>query len=175
MTLDELSDAVTRGAIDTVLLGIGLLAFFFAGTIFIGVSLVSTGQNPTFDNALGGELVLLLIVFVLTWLYYAGLESSAWQGTVGKRLLRIVVTDQYGRRIQFGRATGRFFAKIVSALVLLVGYLMVLFSERRQGLHDLMAGTLVVRQEHLTLLTTPPQPAPQQESGQPSAGEVQGA
>jgi uncharacterized RDD family membrane protein YckC len=161
--------------IDTVLLAIGFFVFYFIGNIFIGLGLLSSGQNPTIENALGAELVLLLILFVLAWLYYAGLESSAWQGTVGKRLLRLVVTDQYGRRIQFGRATGRFFAKIVSALALLVGYLMILFTERRQGLHDLMAGTLVVRQEHLALITTPAAPAPSQESGQPSAGEVQGA
>jgi uncharacterized RDD family membrane protein YckC len=162
--------------IDTILLGIGLFALFFVGGILIGLGLLSTGQNPTIENALGAEVVLLLIMFVLAWLYYAGLESSAWQGTIGKRVLRLVVTDQYGRRIQFGRATGRFFGKIVSALVLFVGYLMVLFSERKQGLHDLMAGTLVVRQEHLALLTTPPPPAQApQESGPPSAGEVQGA
>jgi uncharacterized RDD family membrane protein YckC len=161
--------------IDTVLLTIGFAVLYFVGNVFIGLALLSSGQNPTIENALGGELVLLLIMVVFAWLYYAGLESSAWQGTVGKRLLRLVVTDQYGRRIKFGRTTGRFFAKLVSGLALFVGYLMVLFTERKQGLHDLMAGTLVVRQEHLALLTTPPQPAAPQESGQPSAGEVQGA
>jgi len=162
-------------AIDTVLLLAGFFIFYFVGNIFIGIGLVSSGQDPTVDNALGAELVLLLLMGVLAWLYYAGLESSAWQGTVGKRMLRLVVTDQYGRRIHFGRATGRFFAKIVSALALFVGYLMVIFTERRQGLHDLMAGTLVVRQEHLALLTAPPVPAPPQQSGQPGASEVQGA
>jgi uncharacterized RDD family membrane protein YckC len=163
-------------AIDTVLLLVGFFVVYFVGSIFIGLGLLSSGQDLTVDNALGAELVLLLIMGVLAWLYYAGLESSAWQGTVGKRILRLVVTDLYGRRISFGRATGRFFAKIVSALALGVGYLMVIFTERRQGLHDLMAGTLVVRQEHLSLLTMPPAPAPAHQSGQPGgAGEVQGA
>ncbi|HYW27165.1 MAG TPA: RDD family protein [Terriglobales bacterium] len=164
-------------AIDTVLLLIGFFVLYFVGNIFIGIGLLSSGQDPTIENALGAELVLLLIMGVLAWLYYAGLESSAWQGTIGKRLLRLVVTDLYGRRIHFGRATARFFGKIVSALVLGVGYLMVIFTERRQGLHDLMAGTLVVRQEHLALLTAPAPPAaPQQAGGQPGgASEVQGA
>jgi uncharacterized RDD family membrane protein YckC len=161
-------------AIDTVLLLVGLFVFYVVGIIFIEVGLLSSGQDLTVDNALVAEAVLLLLMLVLAWLYYAGLESSAWQGTVGKRIVRIVVTDQYGRRIHFGRATGRFFGKIVSALALFVGYLMVIFTERRQGLHDLMAGTLVVRQEHLVLLTAPPPPSPQQASGQPeTASEVQ--
>jgi uncharacterized RDD family membrane protein YckC len=159
-------------AIDTILLLVGFFVVYIVGNIFIGIGLLSSGQDPTIENALGAELVLLFIMFVLAWLYYAGLESSAWQGTVGKRVMRVVVTDQYGRRIQFGRATGRFFAKIVSALALFVGYLMVIFTERKQGLHDLMAGTLVVRQEHLALLTTPPPAAVPQPSG---ASEVQGA
>jgi uncharacterized RDD family membrane protein YckC len=55
------------------------------------------------------------------------------------------VTDLYGNRISFERATGRHFAKILSAMILCIGYLMVAFTERKQGLHDLLAGTLVRR------------------------------
>ena len=168
-----------RGAawlIDTVLLAVGLVVLSFIGTIIAAVSLLSSGQDLTSDNSFGVLVALLLIMFVLAWLYYAGLESSAWQGTVGKRLMRLLVTDVYGRRISFGRATGRYFSKIVSGLALFVGYLMAAFTERKQALHDLMAGTLVVRQEHLALLTAPPPPPPAQQAGQPgSAGEVQGA
>ncbi|HXM59013.1 MAG TPA: RDD family protein, partial [Candidatus Dormibacteraeota bacterium] len=87
-------------------------------------------------------------------------------------LMHLVVTDLYGRRVSFGRATGRYFGKIVSALVLFVGYLMIPFSDRRQALHDLMAGTLVVRQEHLALLTAPPRP-PEPHGQQGPTGEVQ--
>jgi uncharacterized RDD family membrane protein YckC len=161
--------------IDAVLLLISLLVVDFVGAIFVGFGLLSSGQDITSDNTLGAQLVIILVWAALAWLYYAGLESGPWQGTVGKRLLRLVVTDMYGRRIGFGRATGRYFAKILSGVVLLVGFLMVAFTERRQGLHDLMAGTLVVRQEHLALLTTPPQPAPPAQTGQPGASEAQGA
>jgi len=162
-------------AIDTVLLTIGLVVLEVVGSFFALVGLASSGQDITNEAALGVQLALFVIMFVLAWLYYAGLEGSPWQGTVGKRLFRLMVTDQYGRRIHFGRASGRFFGKIVSALALFVGYLMVAFSERKQGLHDLMAGTLVVRQQHLAELTAPSPPALPQPSGQPGTGEVQGA
>jgi len=84
----------------------------------------------------------LLIVGV--WLYFALQESSVHQATLGKRALNIYVTDMYGRRITFGQATGRYFGKILSG-ILCIGYIMVAFTERKQGLHDLLAGTLVLR------------------------------
>ena len=55
------------------------------------------------------------------------------------------VVDEQGQRISFARATGRFFAKFISALILMIGYLMVAFTDRKRGLHDIMAGTLVVK------------------------------
>ena len=81
---------------------------------------------------------------ILNWLYYALQESSPAQATIGKRALGIKVVDLSGQRIGFGRASGRFFAKILSALVLLIGYIMAAFTEKKQALHDLLAGTLVV-------------------------------
>ena len=84
---------------------------------------------------------------VVGWLYYALMESSAKQATVGKMALGIIVTDLEGRRIGFGRATGRYFAKILSALILGIGFLMAAFTERKQGLHDMVASTLVVKGE----------------------------
>ena len=75
--------------------------------------------------------------------YFAGLESSPWQATLGKKALNMVVTDLNGDRISFPRALGRYLAKILSALILLIGYIMVAFTQRKQGLHDMLAGTLV--------------------------------
>lgn len=80
-----------------------------------------------------------------TWLYFALFESSAWQATPGKRALGLFVTDMQGRQISFGRATARFFGKILSSLVLLIGYVMIGFTEKKQGLHDMLADTLVLR------------------------------
>jgi uncharacterized RDD family membrane protein YckC len=82
---------------------------------------------------------------VLNWLYYALLESSTWQATLGKKALGLEVTDVEGRRISFGRASGRFFAKIISTLILFIGFIMAGFTEKKQALHDIIAGTLVIR------------------------------
>lgn len=88
---------------------------------------------------------LALARFVINWLYYALLESSAWQATLGKKALGLEVTDLQGRRISFGRASGRFFAKILSTIILFIGFFMIGFTSRKQGLHDIVAGTLVLR------------------------------
>lgn len=82
---------------------------------------------------------------VLGWLYFALCEASRWQATPGKLALNLGVSDAYGRRIDFGRATGRYFGKYVSALVLGVGFLLAGWTARKQALHDLMAGCCVVR------------------------------
>jgi uncharacterized RDD family membrane protein YckC len=82
---------------------------------------------------------------VAAWLYFALMESSSRQATLGKMLVGIFVTDLNGERISFGRATGRFFAKILSALTCYIGFLMAGCTERKQALHDMIAGTLVVR------------------------------
>jgi uncharacterized RDD family membrane protein YckC len=88
----------------------------------------------------------ILIILALQWLYFAGLESSARQATIGKSVMSLRVTDLEGQRLSFGHATGRFFAKLVSGLIpFLIGYLMAAFTEKKQALHDLIAGTLVLR------------------------------
>jgi uncharacterized protein YjbI with pentapeptide repeats/uncharacterized RDD family membrane protein YckC len=80
------------------------------------------------------------------WLYFALCESDpSWQGTVGKKVLGLIVVDDEGAPISFGRATGRYFGKFVSALLLGIGLLMAAFTDRKQGLHDIMAGALVVK------------------------------
>jgi uncharacterized RDD family membrane protein YckC len=76
--------------------------------------------------------------------YYVGQESGVRQATIGKRALGIIVTDMQGNRISTWRAVGRYFGKILSAIILLIGYLMAAFTEKKQALHDMMAGTLVV-------------------------------
>jgi uncharacterized RDD family membrane protein YckC len=89
----------------------------------------------------------LLFGVLIGWLYSATLESSPWQATLGKRAMDIYVTDLNGRRLGFGQASGRFFGKIISAMILLIGFFMIAFTEHKQALHDLMAGCLVVRRQ----------------------------
>ncbi len=83
-------------------------------------------------------------VLLIRWVYYATFESSQWQATPGKKLMRLVVTDERGYRLTFGRASGRLFAKLLSELTLFYGFLMIAFTERHQGLHDKVARTLVL-------------------------------
>lgn len=91
------------------------------------------------------NVIVQLLLVVASFAYYAGMESSSYQATVGKIALGIQVTDLNGARISFARALGRNLAEILSALILLIGYIMVAFTERKQGLHDMIAGTLVVK------------------------------
>jgi uncharacterized RDD family membrane protein YckC len=93
----------------------------------------------------GAGVVAQIAVFVAAYAYYAGMESSSYQATIGKIALGIQVTDLSGNRISFGRALGRNLAEILSALILLIGYIMVAFTAKKQGLHDMIAGTLVVK------------------------------
>ena len=86
----------------------------------------------------------ILAVFLLPWVYEAWLLSSDWQATVGKRALGMRVIDLQGRRITFARASGRHFAKYISAFLLGIGFIIVAFSSKKQALHDMLAETLVI-------------------------------
>jgi uncharacterized RDD family membrane protein YckC len=99
-------------------------------------------------EALEGPLTLIWYAgsIALQWLYEAFMTSSSKQATLGKMAMGVVVTDLAGNRISFGRATGRFFGKLLSGIILMIGYLMQPFTEKKQALHDILAGTLVVKQ-----------------------------
>ncbi len=128
---------VAAHIIDAILMGI---AGAVMGAI-VGFSMATAGNA----SAPQIELVANLLGIVLNWLYYAFMESSSSQGTLGKKALGIVVTDLQGRRISFARATGRYFGQIVSALTLCIGFMMCGWTERKQCLHDMMAGCLLYR------------------------------
>jgi uncharacterized RDD family membrane protein YckC len=90
------------------------------------------------------ELLGTIVVIVGLWLYFALLESTDMQATIGKRVMDLKVTDDHGARIGFGRATGRHFGKIVSGLILYIGYMLAGWTARKQALHDMMASCCVV-------------------------------
>jgi len=86
-----------------------------------------------------------LVTFVLIpWIYFAILESSQNQATLGKMTLRIVVTDLKGERITFTRATLRHFSKWISFLLFLTGFFAIIYTKKHQGLHDIVAACLVL-------------------------------
>ena len=107
------------------------------------------GRQPQDFSALMPMLGLMFRIAIISaliqWLYFSLMESSVWQATLGKKALGLTVTDLEGRRISFGRATGRYFAKILSTLTIGIGYLMAGFTAKKQALHDMIAGTLVLR------------------------------
>lgn len=126
-------------AIDTIILCVAL----FMLQILIGIPLNfgMAGVTPLEPAIFGYNILAVVIV----WLYYAFFESSKWQATLGKRFCKIRVTDYKGGRISFLRATGRYFAKYLSTLILFIGYIMIIFTEKKQGLHDMIAQTYVIR------------------------------
>ena len=103
---------------------------------------------PAFPNRGAGFAFFLLfsgpICLIFGWVYYALMESSRVQATLGKMALGIKVTDMQEKRLSFGKSTGRYFAKILSAIILCIGFLMIIWTKKKQGLHDMLAKTLVV-------------------------------
>jgi uncharacterized RDD family membrane protein YckC len=129
-------------------------AIFVDGLILSPLVIVSVILNvisttTTDDNLKIGiaifTLLYALFCLVVQWLYFALQEAGIHQATFGKRLLGIRVTDTQGNRIRFGCATGRYFGKILSALILYIGFMMAGWTPRKQALHDMLADTLVVR------------------------------
>jgi uncharacterized RDD family membrane protein YckC len=132
--------------IDRIVVGILLAPF----CVVFGLRMAHLHHSFHHDPAEFAPIIHLGVAFALMalavqWLYEALLTSSSWQATVGKRVLNLKVTDEFGNPISFEKATGRFFAKIISSLTLCIGYLMVAFTARKQGLHDMLARTLVMK------------------------------
>jgi len=137
--------------IDHVILGVVAAPLFF---ITVLPSIIRIAQQADRDQEPSPEMIITIIssvfvyialAFVGQWLYEALLTSSSWQATIGKKVLRLKVVDEAGNRIGFGRATGRFFAKILSSMFMCIGFIMIGFTERKTGLHDMLAGTRVLR------------------------------
>jgi len=143
--------------IDNVVMGVGVVLILIPLIFLTGLRTVLDDFHPNENMNDAGVFMLIGFVFVLataslvvTWLYHALMESSEWQATLGKKALGLVVTDMAGQRVSFGRATGRHFAKIITNLASFgigLGYLMAAFTEKKQALHDMLAGCLVLRRD----------------------------
>ena len=128
--------------IDGIIVQVVVMPLSFVAGGVSGFAGVMGGVPRSGLPILGGLIGFVIGVFG-TWLYEALMESSTRQATLGKMVFGMKVTDLGGNRISFGRATGRHFGKWVSALILGIGYIMAGFTERKQALHDMLAGTLV--------------------------------
>lgn len=140
--------------IDGVISGIAFLVLlvplFFLTGAGAALSRIGSGEDISDDAAaflgLGFIAGFFGIILLVSWLYHALSESSSWQATPGKKLLNLYVTDLSGRSISFGRASGRFFAKIITGMIpLAIGYILAGFTEKKQAVHDMIASCLVLR------------------------------
>lgn len=120
-----------------------------------------TNRDPSFNPGMAADSIgtvvvgvgfIMIISVLLTWAYFAIMESSSWQGTVGKRIMGIQVADLNGARITLGRATLRLAVKAFLSGWFLIGYIMALYTQRKQALHDLIAGTLVLTKQGYTAI-----------------------
>ena len=132
--------------LDSIILTIPFL-LVFGLLAYLSFSAAVSGESP-------GWMILLFYflayigVIVASWLYFAKFESGANQATPGKKVMGLKVTSTTGERISFGRATGRFFGKIVTGLIPFgIGWMLAGWTGRKQALHDMMATTCVVFRE----------------------------
>ena len=117
-----------------------IVIFGIPSTILLGIMFGFDPEPGSTDSNLN-NLFSILIALV----YKVGLESSEKQATVGKMIMGLKVTGVNGQRISVLRATGRYFATILSAIIFFIGYIMAAFTAKKQCLHDMIASTLVVK------------------------------
>jgi uncharacterized RDD family membrane protein YckC len=138
------------GAISVLAFLVLLIPLFILTGAGAALGRIGSGEDISSDVAtlLGvGFLVGFFgIIFLVSWLYHALSESSSWQATPGKKMLNLKVTDLTGQPISFGRASGRFFAKIITGMIpLMIGYIIAGFTEKKQAIHDMIASCVVLR------------------------------
>jgi uncharacterized RDD family membrane protein YckC len=133
---------LVAGIIDGVILS-------FVGGIIQNISLYFWAIHPVAGAPIHQAAVTMTIwvtVFqvLVCALYESLLLSSSWMATLGMKAVGIKILDYSYERISFGRAVGRYFAQWLSGILLGIGFLMIAFTPRKQGLHDKIAKTLVI-------------------------------
>ena len=127
--------------------GLRIIAFmldaFILSTVYGAALMLLAGSNNE-DIFYGGLIYIILTYIPFQILYHTLFECSARQGTPGKQIMKIYVTDMDGNRLTFIRSLGRYLCKIVSAGVAMIGFVMIFFTRYNQGLHDMLAATLVL-------------------------------
>lgn len=135
---------ILAASIDGVLVQVATVFVVAPIALSVRASLARTLPTPE-QMQVAHQLFAFIIGAHVHWLYCTISESSAWQATLGKKILALRVTDERGRRLSFGQANARYWSKLLSLLILGVGFLMIAFTEKKQGLHDKLAKTLVLK------------------------------
>lgn len=119
----------------------GILFVWLLGMVVFGMN----PMDPTTMGGPGGALVQYLLPAAYTigfWIWI--------QATPGKMALGLVVVDaNTGQPASTGRYIIRYVCYFLSAIVILLGFIWVAFNPRKQGWHDLIAGTVVVKKDSL--------------------------
>ena len=124
---------------------LGVLGISFASKMD---SMDNMSDAESMGMAMGFAAVMAataLLTTIIAILYWSIMESSKYQATVGKMALGLKVSDVDGQNLDFVKSLIRNVCKIISGMILGIGYIMAGFTERKQGLHDIIAGTLVVK------------------------------
>jgi uncharacterized RDD family membrane protein YckC len=122
--------------------GIVMMVVVTIFSMIVGLKMLAL-EEP--EEAMAGVLGFYGLFQIVVILYFSLMESSNLQATLGKKAVGVYVTDLNGQKISFGRALGRYFGKILSGLIIYIGFIMAGFTEKKQGLHDILAGTLVLK------------------------------
>lgn len=126
--------------------GIVIFLFYYIAFVMLFIDVIGPLFLLVLPNAYEyGPHVAFLFWLILIWLYFAYMESSRYRGTIGKHLLKLKVTDEYGEQLSFKESTIRFFIKIISFVIVFVGFIMALFTKKNQALHDVIAHTIVIK------------------------------
>jgi len=141
--------------IDIIILGIvssiviipilGALGFGAYGTMSNGGEMTEDQIGALMGMITGAGIFMYIANIIVGWLYFALMQSSAKQATVGKMALGLKVINKDGSKMNFGQATLRFIGKMISYAILLIGFIIAGFTEKKQALHDMIAGTYVIK------------------------------
>jgi len=166
ITVPKAADGATTQPTDAFSYA-GLKRRFVAGFIDYLASIIPL---LIIETVFGDNLIALIL---FGWVYFSVLLSSSWQATLGMKLMKIKIADENGRRISFGRATGRYFGSLLSGVLFFVGFLIIPFTKRKQGLHDMIVGTIVLKNETTQIFNKLPILTHNEQSESTSAGRTQ--
>lgn len=141
-----LIDGIIVGAVQTIIIAPVMAMFGLGIASMENMDSMSDEESMAFImGAMGTMGTTFLIVGLIGIIYFTLMEASKYQATLGKMALGLKVTDTEGNPLDFGKALLRNLGKIISNMIMMIGYIMAGFTDKKQALHDMIAGALVVK------------------------------